>query len=371
VLTAESSHHAQSLAPAPGVTPPPADTEPQRFLSDVIIARRLVEPAAMRAALQASLAGRSLTEILVGNGSLSEDDLARTLAEHHRLDHVDLERFAVDREATALIEPDVARRLGAVPIAFLPAGAVVVALYDPNGSTAVPELARLTNRRIQPALASRSQIEALIGSLRRSDRVAFAPPRPVAAPAAAPAAPPASQPAPSPPAAPQAGGSLTIAVSGQLEATDERRRQAEERAAAAEERAQAAEELALAAETRATQAVHAANEALTRLLKACDALEGQGAQVEDLASRVAQLERTRRPTTQAPEPAPVSTFAPDPGAVEPSIVVPPPAPDAPPAIEGVREAAPAPAQAPAGQPAQPVRDTPRGLRRLVTHKGGG
>ncbi|MEA2191159.1 MAG: type pilus assembly protein PilB, partial [Solirubrobacteraceae bacterium] len=165
MLSAAPSQHAQSLAPAAGVTPPPADAEPQRFLSDVIIARRLVEPAAMRAALQASLAGRSLTEILVANGSLSEDDLARTLAEHHRLDHVDLERFAVDADATALIEPDVARRLGAVPIAFLPEGAVVVALYDPNGSTAVLELARLTNRRIQPAVASRSQIEALIDAL--------------------------------------------------------------------------------------------------------------------------------------------------------------------------------------------------------------
>ncbi len=304
MLTAASSHHAQSLAPAPGVTPPPRDAEPQRFLSDVIIARRLVEPAAMRAALQASLAGRSLTEILVANGSLGEDDLARTLAEHHRLDHVDLELFAVDSGATALIEPDVAHRLGAVPIAFLPQDAVVVALYDPNGSTAVLELARLANRRIQPAVASRSQIEALIDSLRRSNHLAPAAPRSDGAAAPAPAAPAANEPVATPAAAPNANGGLTIAFPGQLEAADGRRHEAEERAAAAEERAQAAEELALSADARATHAVHAANEALTRLLKACDALEGQGARVEDLASRVAQLERDRSPTTQASAPRP-------------------------------------------------------------------
>jgi len=263
----------------------------------------------MRAALQASLAGRSLTEILVGNGSLSERDLARTLAEHHRLDHVDLELFAVDPEATALIEPDVARRLGAVPIAFLPEGAVVVALSDLNGSTAVLELAKLTNRRIQPAVASRTQVATLIDSLRRAERFGVAPVPPTAAPFAPPVAPapapargrtPASQPG----AAAHPAERLTLAFGGRsaagddrVETADARRREAESRTLAAEERAQAAEELALAAETRATRAVDAANDALARLLRACDVLEQRAAQIDGLVSRVAELERgaSRRP----------------------------------------------------------------------------
>ena len=64
MLTASGSTSTQgnrSLAPAPGVTPAPTEGTSYRFLSDVIIARGLVEPAAMKAALQASLAGRSLT----------------------------------------------------------------------------------------------------------------------------------------------------------------------------------------------------------------------------------------------------------------------------------------------------------------------
>ena len=165
-VTSSSQSSERSLAPAPGVTPPPAEGSSYRFLSDVIIARGLVQPAAMKTALQASLAGRSLTEILVDNGHLGEDDLARTLAEHHRLDHVDLEVFEVDTEAASLIAPDVAQRFGAVPIAVLASGVLVVALHDPNGSTAALEFARLTGRIIQPAVASRSQIETLIESLR-------------------------------------------------------------------------------------------------------------------------------------------------------------------------------------------------------------
>ncbi len=169
----------RTLAPAPGVTPPPTDGASYRFLSDVIIARGLVRPAAMKAALQASLAGRSLTEILVDNGALGEDDLARTLAEHHRLDFIDLDVFAVDARAAALVEPDVARRFGAVPIALLESGAVVVALYDPNGSTAVLEFAGLTGRTIQPAVASRRQIEALIAALRHGGALRAAAPAPM------------------------------------------------------------------------------------------------------------------------------------------------------------------------------------------------
>jgi Type II secretion system (T2SS), protein E, N-terminal domain len=317
-----STQRASSLAPAPGVTPAPTQAHPHRFLSDVIVERRLVEPAAMRIAMQASLTGRSLTEILLANRDLDEDDLAHTLAEHHGLDHVDLDVFAIDREAVALVEPGAARRLGAVPIAFLASGAVVVALHEPNGSTAAVELARLMNRRIQPAVASRSQIEALIDALPARGRsrsavsqrdVSSSPSdreddgagaRPNRVPATAPgddARPPGT-------ASPSQGVRGTIARREQLEdeleswrrqaqVAERARRDAEQRARAsheiardaqagagaaevrveaAEERAAAAEQLAGAAEARAAEVASAAvdaNEGLTRLLHACDVLE--------------------------------------------------------------------------------------------------
>lgn len=309
VLIAHGSTSSQSsqrtLAPAPGVTPPPTDGSSYRFLSDVIIARGLVEPAAMKAALQASLAGRSLTEILVDNGELSQEDLARTLAEHHRLDYVDLDVFAVDHDAAALVEPDVARRFGAVPIAILPSGAVVVALYDPNGSTAVLEFAGLTDRVIQPAVASRKQVEALIASLRRGGRrmatpapppAAPAPPEPSAPTASASAAaprsthvdtmhtPPSSDPAEyrrSAPAEPAVSahidhdraahnGHADDALRERAQLAEHRGEEANERARTADERAAAAEERARAAEERARSAEHKARDAeeQTRLAEA-------------------------------------------------------------------------------------------------------
>jgi hypothetical protein len=331
-VSGSRSHHEHSLAPAPGVTPPPAEPSPHRFLSDVITERRLVEPGVMRAALQASLAGRSLTEILVANGALSEHDLAHTLAEHHGLDHVDLDVFEIDERATALIDPHVARRLGAIPIAFLPDDTVVVALYEPNGSTAAVELAHLMGRKIQPAVASRSQIEGVIRNLpvHRRPRIASVPapadprldddrrppsPEPAASPA--PAAPPAPTAQTAPPTtvpvtaatigAASLGGAgspgdhgadhLSMQFDGLLETlqqraeiAERRRGQAEDRTAeiqellraetaraeAAERRAAAAERLVDAAEARSQElvdSVASANDALARLLRACDVVE--------------------------------------------------------------------------------------------------
>ncbi len=348
-----TSHSAKrSLAPAPGVTAPPADGTSYRFLSDVIMARGLVEPAAMKVSLQASLAGRSLTEILVDNGHLGEDDLARTLAEHHHLDHVDLDVFAVDTDAASSIEPDVARRFGAVPIALLPSGSMVVALHDPNGSTAALEFAQLTGRPIQPAVASRTQVETLIESLRSAhgsfDDTALVVPSALSrlGADATPVAPsPGSEPADEAPwlaaRSTSAGGSLpgvagepSRGVAGEpsrgvadgeldaarrrAELADERCHAAEERARAAEEltrlaeaRARAAEERAQAAEARvdaaaragdASSAADAATETLLRMLHACEMLEhealSRGPAAEVLRA-VVDAERAQRMQLEA------------------------------------------------------------------------
>jgi hypothetical protein len=384
-------------------------------LSDVIIARGLVKPAAMKAALQASLAGRSLTEILVDNGELSEDDLARTLAEHHRLDHVDLEIFAVDRVAAALVEPDVARRFGAVPIAMLPAGILVVALYDPNGSTAVLEFAQLTGRVIQPAVASRTQVATVIDALRREQQApGIAPPahpggadprmpdtRLHSVPAGDIVIPRGGGPAdhlrpPSPAWSPSAPATASAAapphdedpvdgfeshlqaVRQRAEAAERRRHEAEERAraadeltriadaraSAAEERALAAERLVAAAEERVdgmSSAAEAANETLTRLVRACELLEGEAQkrapEMEALRTRIHELERQLAERDGAPAPARVAA-PPAPVAAPPAPAAASPAPVAPPAAAvaapRARHAAPpAPVAAPRAPDAAP------------------
>ncbi|MDX6683635.1 MAG: type pilus assembly protein PilB [Solirubrobacteraceae bacterium] len=271
------------MAPVAGVTPPPQDGSSYRFLSDVIVARGFVEPAAMKGALQASLSGRSLTELLVERGAIDELDLARAVAEHHRLDHVDLDVFAIDGEAATLVDAATARRLGALPIAFHPDGALVVAVHDPNDLPALREIGRLADRAIQPAVASRSQVDAAIDALHPS-----APPPPLAFEGDAVArekhlravradgAPTASthpadllRPAP---LAPQ----MHSENEDRARAAEELARIAQARAAAADARAAEAENMIAGANARAEglmAAATAANEALARLVGNCELLE--------------------------------------------------------------------------------------------------
>ena len=177
-----STHGPHTLAPAAGVTPPDPGATPHRFLSDALVARGLVSQEQMDAALDASRAGQRYSEILVIEGTITEDDLALTLAGHHRIDHVDLDVFPIEAEATALVPRETARRLGALPIAILPHGGVVVAVHDPEALTRLGELGTLIRRDVRPVVASRSQV----------DRHLAAPGSPVTVPApAAPAAVPA------------------------------------------------------------------------------------------------------------------------------------------------------------------------------------
>lgn len=158
-----------SLAPAPGVTPPDTTAPPHRFLSDVLVARGLVSQEQMDAALDASRAGadRRYSQILVADGVITEHDLARALADHYRIDHVDLDVFALDPRASGLISRETARRLGALPIALLPGGDVAVAVHDPEALTHLGELRGLLKRDIRPVVAARSQVDRCIAQCGR------------------------------------------------------------------------------------------------------------------------------------------------------------------------------------------------------------
>ena len=85
-----------SPAPAPGAKQPPPAPGTPRLLSDLLVARELVDPATMKSALQATLGGRTLSAVLVEDGHVGEHDLSRALAERHGHD---LDAFEAAREA--------------------------------------------------------------------------------------------------------------------------------------------------------------------------------------------------------------------------------------------------------------------------------
>ena len=239
----------RTLAPAAGVTPPPADPPSGALLSDALVERGLISRESMDAALRDSRTGRSLNEILLDRGECTEDELARAIAGHYRFDHIDLDAFEIDIDAATQVRGTSARRHEALPLAFLPGGTLVVAVHDPNGSLAVGEYAKATGHEIQLAVASRSQI---IGSIEtifkgREDSDTHAHHHGEHGSPAAPLTPaPASRTA--------AGDTASAEPSPELiklvREADARAVDAEERAAKADTRAAVAQERAAAAEAR-------------------------------------------------------------------------------------------------------------------------
>jgi hypothetical protein len=150
----------------PGVTPPSLSGAGRRFLSDILVELGFVdETEAERAVEAARHPGQTPEKVLLENGSISEDQLARALAERYGLDHIDLTEFAVDESAAALLRQTAAKRYLAAPVGFADDGALVLAVADPADSLGLSDIAVMTKLSVRPAVAARSQIAKLLDAL--------------------------------------------------------------------------------------------------------------------------------------------------------------------------------------------------------------
>ena len=106
------SSEASTATPPPpkGVVPPSEPGGRSGFLSDVIVELGFASADAVEDAVREARSGSTVAQVLVENGSISEEQLARATAERYGLAYVDLNDFDVDRGAAALIRPSAAKR---------------------------------------------------------------------------------------------------------------------------------------------------------------------------------------------------------------------------------------------------------------------
>jgi hypothetical protein len=150
----------------PGVTPPTLSGAGRRFLSDILVELGFVdEDQAERAVEAARHPGQTPEKVLLESGTITEDQLARALAERYGLDHIDLSEFPVDKSAAALLRQTAAKRYIAAPVGFADDGALVLAVADPADSLGLSDIAVMTKLPVRPAVAARSQIKALLETL--------------------------------------------------------------------------------------------------------------------------------------------------------------------------------------------------------------
>ncbi len=157
-------------AGVPGVHPPTRRGGQRRFLTDVLIEREFVSRERVEQAVQAArVAGRTPEQLLLEQGALNPEQMARATAERLGLDYLDLNVYAPDMSAANLVAPAIARRYGLVPVAHVDERTLLVAMADPANVVALDDIAIRTGMQVKPAVAAPEDISALISRLTRMD----------------------------------------------------------------------------------------------------------------------------------------------------------------------------------------------------------
>jgi type IV pilus assembly protein PilB len=165
---------AQSGAPPKkkgnGVTTPSRRGGSGRVLTDVIVDLGFVEQGVMdEAVARAEDAGQLPERLLVKDGTLSEDQLARAVAERFGLDHLDLSLYRVDPDAAKLVTPAAAKRYQALPVSFADERTLLVAMSDPANVLALDDIGIMTGYEVRPAVASSTDVDTLLERLEDPD----------------------------------------------------------------------------------------------------------------------------------------------------------------------------------------------------------
>jgi type IV pilus assembly protein PilB len=155
-----------------GITRPSRRGGSSRFLTDVIVDMGLAKRAKVQEAIESSRSlGTTPERVMLENGTLTHESLARALAERYGLDYLDLGMFPVDMSAANLVTTSTAKRYQAVPVAFADKRTLLVAMADPSNVLAVDDIAIMTGHEVRAAVAPPEDIAALISRLDRLDEV--------------------------------------------------------------------------------------------------------------------------------------------------------------------------------------------------------
>src|ERR1700746_1315832 len=116
-----------------GFSPPQRSGRSTRMIGEVVVDLGLADKKTVEECVELARGqGRPTGLVLVEQGVLRHDELARVVAERFGLDFVDLSVFELEPAAASLLEPQVCQRYRAVPIGFTDDGVVLLAMADPT-----------------------------------------------------------------------------------------------------------------------------------------------------------------------------------------------------------------------------------------------
>jgi type IV pilus assembly protein PilB len=153
------------------LTPAKLDVSPARLIGDVVVELGFATREKVEAAVEIAREQRKPTgQVLVEQGVLRHDQLARVVAERYGLDYIDLSVYDLDMGAVNLIDMEAIRRYQAVPVGFTEDGTLLLAMADPTNVLTVDDVAMLTGRKVRAAAASIEDVGVLITRLSRVEQ---------------------------------------------------------------------------------------------------------------------------------------------------------------------------------------------------------
>jgi type IV pilus assembly protein PilB len=136
----------------------------------VIVDLGLAPREAVEAAVHQAREARQPTgRLLVSKGLITEEQLARAVAERYGVDYVDLSSFRPDMAAASLISQAAARRYEAVPVAFVDDRTLLVAMADPANVLALDDIAMMTGLEVRRAVTTREDVNRVLSEITRLD----------------------------------------------------------------------------------------------------------------------------------------------------------------------------------------------------------
>jgi type IV pilus assembly protein PilB len=140
------------------------------LLGSLLVRDGLVEMEQVEEALaEQEKTERRLGEILVERGWIGERALAQALAEQHSLEFVDLADREPDDKAVALLPEKFARRYDALPIHFVDADTILVAVADPTNLLTSDDLRLALGVNVQLAVAAVGDLREAIDRSYRTE----------------------------------------------------------------------------------------------------------------------------------------------------------------------------------------------------------
>ncbi len=131
------------------------------YVIEILQETGLVTKSQLERATNEVTVGKSIIDILIKHGVVSQEDVTRALAAHASMDFVDLSQMTISKEVIDLIPQDVARRYKVVPVAQLDSS-LMVAIGDPLNFDTFDNLNFLLKRDVEFVCATPESIHSAL-----------------------------------------------------------------------------------------------------------------------------------------------------------------------------------------------------------------